>query len=103
MVFMFLFVFQMNSFLQPLRGLLKSGSTKVSPNLIDDDIANLTNYRSNQFYCLWSQQLATFMFWMEVFMNEWNYRKLAIHNAIRTQTIATAHTGVTSNEGSDGE
>lgn len=34
-------------------------------------------------------------------MNEWNSRKLALHDAIREQTIATAQAGSTANETCD--
>ena len=80
---------QMNSFLQPLRGILKSGLTKVC--FIQLFAVALYLHHNTRCYIYYKRtpQLSTLMFWTEIFVTEWNARKVSTLDEIRNATIAT--------------
>jgi hypothetical protein len=98
--FLFCISNQLNSFLQSLRGVLKSGTTKVCfialiiitlilhqhtiftvTNIVDSLALNIKKtFFSNP-------QLSTFMLWMDLFMCEWNKRKHETNDVRRNSTI----------------
>ncbi len=52
-------------------------------------LISIAEYNFHVFYFALFRQLSTLMFWTEVFVTEWNYRKVSVLNDLRKATIDT--------------